>query len=313
MYQNTILGIIIGLTLAGVPCFFYLRALKRIVKGEREFTKSPFSEKLLRPPGESLRGKIDGIRNDLGEQFYSLAAYIAAPGAFCMLISQLSLLSVIILSSLVFIICALLARRPWKKIKALRNDLINYRLGFDGERYVAAELAPLAAKGYHIFHDFIFDMVPGGDETNFNIDHIVVGPEGVFAIETKAKRKLKKTSVNELTPYEIAIEGTCVEDTTLRFSDGSTDNKPIAQAIRQAESLQRWLSKSGITLEVRPLVVFPGWMVKSKQWKKLGVQSAKNIASRLPDLGKGRRLSTQEVQQIAARLEDKCRNIEGAK
>ncbi|BDS05061.1 hypothetical protein NT6N_01010 [Oceaniferula spumae] len=236
-----------------------------------------------------------------------------APAVFCMLISGLSLITVIISTTLVFIVCARLTRKPWKKIKTLRNDLINYRLGFDGERYVAAELAPLATKGYYIFHDFIFDMVPGGDDTNFNIDHIAVGPEGVFAIETKAKRKQTKAPVNELQSHEIAVEGSSVENTILRFPDGSTDNEPIAQAIRQAASLQRWLSKSGITLEVRPLVVLPGWMINNPNWTKLGVQSAKNIALRLPDLGKGRRLTHQEVQQIAARLEDKCRNIEGAR
>ncbi|BDS05062.1 hypothetical protein NT6N_01020 [Oceaniferula spumae] len=42
MYQNTILGIIIGLILAALPCYLYLRALKRILRSERQFTKSPF-------------------------------------------------------------------------------------------------------------------------------------------------------------------------------------------------------------------------------------------------------------------------------
>lgn len=79
MHQNTIPGVAIGITLMVVPCYLYLKALKRIVKSEREFTKSPFSEQLLRPPGESLREKIDEIRDDMGDQFLSLAAYIVSP------------------------------------------------------------------------------------------------------------------------------------------------------------------------------------------------------------------------------------------
>jgi len=313
MYQNTFLVFGIGVFLILIPGIQYLRAINKMLKKEREFTRSPFSEKLLRPPGESLRIKIDGIRDEIHDLSVTFILSILSPGIICLSVSHLPVVHVIILIVIACCISSFFLRRTWKKLTILRNDLINYRLGFDGERCVAAELAPLATKGYHIFHDFVYDMRPGGDETNFNIDHIAVGPEGVFAIETKAKRKLTKSPVNELQPHEITVEGTSVENTTLRFPDGSTDNKPIAQAIRQAESLQRWLSKSGITLEVRPLVVFPGWLIKSPHWKNLGVQSAKNIASRLPDLGRGRRLSTQEVQQIAARLEDKCRNLEGAK
>jgi hypothetical protein len=72
--------------------------------------------------------------------------------------------------------------------------------------------------------------------------------------------------------------------------------------------------KSGMAdLEVRPIVVFPGWWIKSDQWEKRGIQSANKIAQRLPGLGKGRKLSPQEIQQISARIEDKCRKIEGAK
>lgn len=36
-------------------------------------------------------------------------------------------------------------------------------------------------QGYHVYHDFVADK--------FNIDHIVVGSAGVFAVETKARAK----------------------------------------------------------------------------------------------------------------------------
>jgi Nuclease-related domain len=52
--------------------------------------------------------------------------------------------------------------------------------GARGEEAVARELEPLAARGYRIIHDV--------DKGYGNIDHIVVGPTGVFVLETKAWR-----------------------------------------------------------------------------------------------------------------------------
>jgi len=38
--------------------------------------------------------------------------------------------------------------------------------------------------GYHVYHDFPAER--------FNIDHVVVGPAGAFAIETKAVQSLPR-------------------------------------------------------------------------------------------------------------------------
>ena len=47
---------------------------------------------------------------------------------------------------------------------------------------VAGKLDPLREDGYRIFHGF-----PGGP--NWNIDHIAIGPGGLFVIETKVRSK----------------------------------------------------------------------------------------------------------------------------
>jgi len=49
--------------------------------------------------------------------------------------------------------------------------------GERGELKVAEALEELRVAGYRVFHDIRRD--------GFNIDHVVVGPAGVFAIETK--------------------------------------------------------------------------------------------------------------------------------
>ena len=49
--------------------------------------------------------------------------------------------------------------------------------GERGELVVAEQLEELRATGFRCFHDIVRD--------GFNIDHVVVGPPGVFVIETK--------------------------------------------------------------------------------------------------------------------------------
>ena len=61
---------------------------------------------------------------------------------------------------------------------ASRQKVRNLLLGARGELRVARELAPLESEGYRVIHDL--------DTGHGNIDHVIVGPTGVFAIETKA-------------------------------------------------------------------------------------------------------------------------------
>lgn len=71
----------------------------------------------------------------------------------------------------------------WKRLRKLRTEIRNHRLGYDGERYVAAELNGLMRVGWRVYHDFIVDDKPGGEGTNFNIDHVAVCERGVFVFD----------------------------------------------------------------------------------------------------------------------------------
>ncbi len=57
-----------------------------------------------------------------------------------------------------------------------------WRHGAEGERRTARLLAPLARHGYQVFHDL---AVPGSPA---NVDHLVVGPTGVYVIDSKRYR-----------------------------------------------------------------------------------------------------------------------------
>jgi hypothetical protein len=57
-----------------------------------------------------------------------------------------------------------------------------WRHGAEGERRTARLLAPLERHGYQVFHDL---AVPGSAA---NVDHVVVGPTGVYVIDSKRYR-----------------------------------------------------------------------------------------------------------------------------
>jgi len=57
-----------------------------------------------------------------------------------------------------------------------------WRHGAEGERRTARLLAPLERHGYQVFHDL---AVPGSPA---NVDHVVVGPTGVYVIDSKRYR-----------------------------------------------------------------------------------------------------------------------------
>jgi hypothetical protein len=61
-------------------------------------------------------------------------------------------------------------------------DTLAWRRGAQGERRTARLLAPLERHGYQVFHDL---GIPGSAA---NVDHLVVGPTGVFVIDSKRYR-----------------------------------------------------------------------------------------------------------------------------
>lgn len=143
--------------------------------------RAPISEKLLRPAGESLRLRID----DLGEQFGDRLTFaMILPGGMLAAVLLTSPDGSISQSRAVvaFVICTLVLLLLLRRAFQTHEELSDCRLGFHGERAVAEELNQLMAEGCRVFHDL--PMEPYG-----NIDHVIVSMAGVFAVETKTRRK----------------------------------------------------------------------------------------------------------------------------
>ena len=182
----------------------------------------------------------------------------------------------------------------FKLIRALPS-LRQLRLGLDGELATGQELDQLMLEGYRVFHD-----VPG-ESASFNIDHVVVGRNGVFAIETKARSK----PLNDDGKAEREVE---YKDGVLIFPH-YRNAKPLAQAEYQAKWMHKWLSAAvGKPVPVMPLVALPGWYVKRSEQNRVPVFNSLKCAAYFRHIGSAE-LSPDLQQQIVHQLDQRCRDI----
>lgn len=97
----------------------------------------------------------------------------------CMTLAVLAVAGVVpVWSGLAFVPLMYLTFKVWDKETEASND--SWGAGARAERLVGEELERLHEAGFHVFHD----LHSGGSEEG-NIDHLLIGREGVFVVETK--------------------------------------------------------------------------------------------------------------------------------
>jgi hypothetical protein len=257
--------------------------------------RAPSSEKLLRPPGESLRKQAEALDHQIADQvlwllgfpalllIIYLAARQTAPTAFT--IAWRVVLGVT-LGAYSLMALGLARRRKWHE---------RLRLGYRGERAVGEELNRLMLDGCRVFHDVPLSK-------NWNLDHVVVAPSGVYAIETKTRTKQKSESAQP--DHEVIYDGIC-----LQFPN-SYDSKSPAQACDQAERLAQILSKDlHESVKVKPILTLPGWWVTCKGEGEVAVLNPKMIRSAIVT-DDAPVLSPELINEITRHLDKKCRDVE---
>jgi hypothetical protein len=255
---------------------------------KRKGQRPPFDDLLLRPPGERLRREIANISDDV-------ASYILSASTFPLLLFGFSIIGVVKLSSplLWSVGVGFTAFLMWK-ILTLANRRRDMRIGFAGEMAAGEELNRLMLDGYHVYHDFPAER--------FNIDHIVVGASGVFAVETKARSKGSRG--NRTDEAKVTYDGE-----ELRFP-GWVTTEPIDQAKAQATWLSKWLSSAvGDPVKVSPMVTLPGWFIEKKSPNGLPVLNPKQVKSYL-NAKKEEVLSESMIKRICHQVEQKCRDVD---
>src|ERR1051325_10366430 len=209
---------------------------------ERRKTKNrpPISGPLRRLAGQSVREELHKILNE------DVGAYIAVGLAFLLLAGwewfrwwahsppQPVVVSIIALILVTW--CTI-------RIVKARTDIRNLKQAEKGERRVSELLTQLRRKRYVAFDDLV--------GIGSNIDHVLVGPGGIFAIETKS--------------YSV-FGNECVgvdQAGVLRLSNKLAAGDPLRQATAAAERVARILNdRLRTAFDVTPVLIFPGWTLK---------------------------------------------------
>lgn len=207
-------------------------------------TRSPLKDKPLRLPGQSLQEERDRLWDDKLEVWLLQAVFFVLLAALEWFRYYRDLKPNPIVFSLVAAVMVIFA--AWR-VYRLRPKLRALRLGIEGEKAVGQFLERLRDRGYQVFHDVV---APG-----FNIDHVLIGPAGVFSVETKTWSKPIRGDAR------IRLEGD-----RLLAGGQERDRDPVVQAKAQATWLRTVLAEStGHQYTVFPVVLFPGWFVEPAQ------------------------------------------------
>lgn len=263
---------------------------------KRKNERSPIADKLLRPAGESLRKKIEELNERLAA---AIVVVLAQPIWFILVVTLfnkigfgLGPLAILIIGGVVA-----LAGFSWSVVRLLRvaDELRSYSLGFHGERAVAEEINQLMRDGFFVFHDLPMD--PYG-----NIDHVIIGPSGVYAVETKTRRKRKAPPGKK--DHVVFYDGNSLEYPHCWDSHG------LQQAKQQADRLRVFLGKAvAEPVKVTPILTLPGWFITNRSKPEMAVVTPKGIRAVVLN-GGSQTLSAQQIKRIVHQIEQKCRDVE---
>lgn len=300
-------GIILLSVLMGL---LFMGALPLIITGDTfEWVSnhkkqcSPLTEDLLRLPGKFTQEKLSDVRKEL---FVNLAISMFTPMiTFIMcglifvrgyMLDEMSLSITTIINTVVGM-SLIMGYFVFKDITLLRKRR-ELNLQLDCEIAVSQELNQLMREGYYIYHSF-----PAKD---FNIDHIVIGPLGVFAIETLARNK---TLTNDNRKQANVI----YDGESLKFPTW-TETQPLEQIKAHAEWLANWLKEvEGVSIRITPVLTLPGWFVKSEKKHAIRVYNPSHLLRKIKENSDIVKLTPEEMKRIAGQVEARCRETEELK
>jgi hypothetical protein len=257
----------------------------------------PFTQNLHRAPGQSLLKNLDHLNHEI--MIYASYVFIIPILSYAAYISDLyinkktsSLFSSGILCAFVLVFIGY----SFYRLTGFLHQRRLVRLGYDGEVTVGQQLNQLLRDGYYVYHDFPAEK--------FNIDHIVVGRKGVFAVETKSRSKPNSDRRKE--------DATVEYNGRILLFPKWKDTETLAQVKRQSSWLSKWLESAiGEPMAVRGIVALPGWYVKRTSPNGIPVVNPKQFPSLFAYI-QSRELSEETIKRIVHQLEQKCRDVEPA-
>jgi len=135
-----------------------------------------------------------------------------------------------------------------------RSRLQAFLKGAKGEEITARQLS-LLPEDYAVFHGVTIKHGRRGKHQSLDFDHVVVGPNGIFLVETK-------NWSDRIT----------IKDGTLLYGEQEPSRPPLDQVKSGAKSLERFLaSTTGSEIPVHPLLCFASNNLPNGQQGAVGV------------------------------------------
>ena len=120
------------------------------------------------------------------------------------------------------------------------------RQGRDGEKIVGQILDDLKFKGFYALHDI---QVKSKSGKRFNIDHVLIGPRGVFTIETKTWSKSKYDKIES-------------DGKSLYIGGFKSEKDILAQPKAEAAWINEFINeRTGKAPYAKSILAFPGWFI----------------------------------------------------
>jgi hypothetical protein len=203
--------------------------------------RSPLKAKPLRNPGQSLDEEIERLT---GDQLGNLLLVLACVLGMVVLAWVQWLGKMVWHPGLVTVVALPIVAFIAVRLVRMRRRLVRLRLGRDGERAVGQFLESLRKDGHVVLHDVVGE--------GFNLDHVLIGPKGVFALETKTYTKPARGNPQ----IKVTAAGICL-------GGGRPRDRSIKQTAAQRVWLRRLIKElTGRDLRVRSVLLYPGWFVE---------------------------------------------------
>lgn len=280
----------VAILLLPTMCLFAVAA-RRIFLFKKNYDPA-IGDKLRNPPGESLRIKVADLNDKFTEQLMWLGLTSWVVPVLAVLFTNgtpeasRTILRLTV-GVMLFPASVYLAIRLWKTFDLLRR----YTQGFKGERHAGELLNLLMKDGHDVFHD-----VPMGD---YNVDHVVLTRNAVFAVETKSRSKLKSLGRDKA---KVTYDGQ-----KLIWPDGKTNDYGLKNAVDRARGLSQWLSQAtGETVEAIPVLAFPGWFINVQAHQPVHVINPKNMAGVIRAYQRQPAFSDSQYKRIYYQLTQRC-------
>jgi hypothetical protein len=242
--------------------------------------QSPLKNKPLRLPGQSLGEEREELLDNNFMQPMMLASFMIIFAGMEWWRYYMNMKpSPWIFSGAAVLATAYAVIRIWRCIPKLRR----LRQAIEGEQAVGQYLERLREDGYQVFHDVVGN--------GFNIDHVIIGPAGVFTIETKTWSKPDGRS-------KITFDGEA-----LNVAGQEPDRNPVVQGKAQASWVRTLLAEStSRQFPVRPVILFPGWFIEqpNEAFKDVWILEPKALRAFLGNAPQ--RMAADEVSQASFHL-----------